>query len=97
MSDFPIGKIRAEFPGLEREVDGEKAIFFDGPGGSQVPKRVAGAVCKYLLDHNANVGMSFETSKETDLIIAQALEAAADFVGSQDPREMVFGQNMTSL
>ena len=97
MSDFPIRKIREAFPGLEREVNGNRAIFFDGPGGSQIPKKVADAVSNYLLHHNANIGMSFATSRETDLLIKEALRAAADFVGCKDSREVVFGQNMTSL
>jgi len=94
---FPIERVRAKFPALERIVNGERAIFFDGPGGSQVPASVASAVSNYLLNQNANTGMDFETSVETDRVISEALQACADFVGCSDPNEIVFGQNMTSL
>ena len=97
MSDYPIAEIRSRFTGLQRQVNGNQAIFFDGPGGSQSPESVGDAVKHYLLHQNANVGMSFATSKETDALIEETMRACADFVGCEDYREIVFGQNMTSL
>ncbi len=97
MIGYPIKKIREAFPGLGRTVDGKEAIFFDGPGGSQVPSSVADAVSKYLLHQNANTGMDFATSVETDELISEALIACADFLGCSNPKEIAFGQNMTSL
>ena len=97
MADYPIAEIRARFPGLKRQVNGEQAIFFDGPGGSQSPESVGEAVKHYLLHQNANVGMSFATSKETDELIEETMRACADLLGCEDYREIVFGQNMTSL
>ncbi len=94
---FPIDEVRGRFPGLAREVEGDRAIFFDGPGGSQVPQSVADAVGNYLLHQNANIGMSFATSRETDQLIEETLRACADFVGCDNHREVAFGQNMTSL
>ncbi|MEC9478403.1 MAG: cysteine desulfurase-like protein [Candidatus Thermoplasmatota archaeon] len=97
MSDYPIEQIRSRFPGLNRQINGQKAIFFDGPGGSQSPESVGDAVKHYLLHQNANVGMSFATSKETDELIEETMRACADLIGCDDHREIVFGQNMTSL
>ena len=97
MAEYPIAEIRSRFPGLQREVNGNQAIFFDGPGGSQSPESVGDAVKNYLLHQNANVGMSFATSKETDDLIEETMRACADLVGCEDYREIVFGQNMTSL
>ena len=97
MVDYPIAEIRSRFPGLDRIVNGNRAIFFDGPGGSQSPESVGRAVKHYLLHQNANVGMSFATSRETDVLIEETMRACADLVGCEDYREIVFGQNMTSL
>ena len=69
---FPIEKIRSCFPSLERTIGGRQAVFFDGPGGSQVPTSVTEAMSDYLLSSNANTGMSFETSLETDELISEA-------------------------
>ncbi|RZP10640.1 MAG: cysteine desulfurase-like protein [Candidatus Poseidoniales archaeon] len=97
MVAFPIEDVRSRFPGLQRVVNGHRAIFFDGPGGSQAPESVGDAVKHYLMHQNANIGMSFATSVETDALIKETMEACADFVGCEDHREIVFGQNMTSL
>ena len=97
MVAFPIEDVRLRFPGLQRVVNGHRAIFFDGPGGSQAPESVGDAVRHYLMHQNANIGMSFATSVETDALIKETMRACADFVGCEDHREIVFGQNMTSL
>ena len=94
---YPLEKIRGSFPSLSRKFNEREAVYFDGPGGSQVPQSVADSVSNYLLNHNANTGMSFVTSIETDEIITETLSACAEFVGCSDPNEIVFGQNMTSL
>ena len=94
---YPLEKIRSSFPSLSRKFNEREAVYFDGPGGSQVPQSVADAVSNYLLNHNANTGMSFVTSIETDEIITETLSACAEFLGCSDPTEIAFGQNMTSL
>ena len=94
---FPIDFVRAQFPGLQREVAGRPAIFFDGPAGSQTPRRVAEAVSDYLLQRNANHGGPFATSQESDAILAGAHRAVADFVGAESAEEVSFGANMTTL
>ena len=51
----------------------------------------------YLLHDNANHGGTFATSKATDAMVHEARAAFADFVGGDDPEEIVFGANMTTL
>ena len=89
--------VRGQFPALDRTVDGQRAIFFDGPAGSQVPRRVADALTNYLLTHNANCGAPFATSVESDACLENAHTALADFLGASDPRTIAFGANMTSI
>jgi cysteine desulfurase family protein (TIGR01976 family) len=95
--EFPIEAVRAQFPGLRREVAGQPAVFFDGPAGSQTPQRVADAVSGYLLQRNANHGGPFATSQESDAMLAEAHRAVADFLGAGRPEEVAFGANMTTL
>lgn len=90
-------RVRRDFPALTREVGGLPVAFFDGPAGSQVPRRVIEAVSDYLAHHNANTGGAFATSRETDALIARARQQLADFLGAASPREIVFGANMTTL
>lgn len=96
-SAFPIAAVRAQFPGLEREVAGRRAVFFDGPAGSQTPRRVADAVRDYLLRRNANHGGPFATSQESDAMLEAAQRAVADLLGAGSGDEVAFGANMTTL
>lgn len=89
--------IRSQFPALARTVNGNPVAHFDGPAGSQVPQCVADAVSHYLLHANANCGAPIITSHETDALLHEARQAAADFVGADDCDEIIFGANMTSL
>jgi cysteine desulfurase family protein (TIGR01976 family) len=91
-----VAAIRSHFPALERREGGLPVAFFDGPGGTQVPRAVADAMADYLLRHNANTHWAYPTSVETDAMLAAARSAMADFL-SGDPSEIVFGANMTTL
>ncbi len=73
-----------------------RPIFLDGPGGTQVPQRVIDAISDYLSRNNANTGGAYQTSRNTDRMIADARSAMADFLNC-DADEIVFGQNMTTL
>jgi cysteine desulfurase family protein (TIGR01976 family) len=70
--------------------------YFDGPGGTQVPREVVDAMTDYLFHHNANTNWAYPSSIETGTIISAAREALADFLNAS-PSEIAFGQNMTSL
>lgn len=93
---FDPSTIRSLFPALAQEVAGRPAVFFDGPGGTQVPQMVIDAISGYLARDNANTHGAFATSQRTDATIAAAHAAMADLLGC-DPDEVFFGQNMTSL
>ena len=88
--------IRAQFPSLAEKVNGYPAVYFDGPGGTQVPWRVIDAISSYLKHSNANTNGAYATSQRTNQMIAGARVAMADFIGC-DADEIVFGFNMTSL
>ena len=91
-----VEEIRSHFPALDRTHLGHPVAYFDGPGGTQVPRGVAQAMADYLFHHNANTHWAYPTSVETDAIIASARESLADFLNAS-PAEIAFGQNMTSL
>jgi cysteine desulfurase family protein (TIGR01976 family) len=88
--------IRSHFPALEREHGGRPVAYFDGPGGTQVPRAVAEAMADYLFRHNANTHWAYPTSEETDELIEGSRRALADFLGAS-PGEIVFGANATTL
>jgi len=88
--------VRSQFPSLAQSVNGQPAVFLDGPGGTQVPQRVIDAISDYLKFDNANTAGAYATSRRSDTMIAGARSAMADFLNC-DPDEIVFGPNMTSL
>ena len=91
-----IDTIRSHFPALAQKINGQPAVFFDGPGGTQVPQSVIDAIAGYLKSNNANTCGAYATSRNTDAVIAGARAAMADFFNC-DPAEVEFGANMTSL
>jgi len=91
-----VEEIRSHFPALERTHNGLPVAYFDGPGGTQVPRAVSSAVTDYLLNHNANTHWDFPSSRETDAALAAARAALADYLGGAAD-EIVFGANMTTL
>jgi cysteine desulfurase family protein (TIGR01976 family) len=96
MSQFDPHAVRPLFPALAEQVGGRPAVFFDAPGGTQVPQAVIDAIGAYLTHSNANTHGAFLTSQRTDATMAAAHLAMADMLGC-DPEETVFGANMTTL
>ena len=91
-----LAYVRAQFPSFAQTLNGHSPVFFDGPGGTQVPQRVIDAISDYLRRDNSNSGGNYPTARRTDAMIAAARSAMADFFHCAG-EEVVFGQNMTSL
>jgi len=91
-----VQEIRSHFPALGRVHEGFPVAYFDGPGGTQVPRAVAEAMSDYLYHHNANTHWAYPTSAETDELLARARESLADFLNAS-PAEVAFGANATTL
>jgi cysteine desulfurase family protein (TIGR01976 family) len=96
MNDSFAERVRAQFPALERVHNGHPVAYFDGPGGTQVPRCVGDAMLDYLYHHNANTEWAYPTSAETDEALNEARLALADFLNAS-PEEIAFGANMTTL
>ncbi|TLN09019.1 aminotransferase class V-fold PLP-dependent enzyme, partial [bacterium] len=92
MMPLDLKTIRAQFPALMRPT-----IFLDNPGGTQVARSCLERMSHYLVETNANHGGTFQTSRDSDALVEQARQAAADFLNARLPEEIVFGANMTTL
>lgn len=91
-----VNEIRSHFPALERVHNGYTVAYFDGPGGTQVPRYVVEKMADYLYHHNANTHWAYPTSAETDAALEHAREVFAQFLNAS-PTEIAFGANMTTL
>jgi cysteine desulfurase family protein (TIGR01976 family) len=76
--------------------NGYPVAYFDGPGGTQVPRYVVEKMADYLYHHNANTHWAYPTSAETDAALEHAREVYAEFLNAS-PTEIAFGANMTTL
>ncbi len=94
---FDVEAVRRRFPALARRDGGRRRYYLDNPAGTQVPQSVVDAMSHCLLDANANLGGTFETSRRADAIAAGAHAAMADLLNAPSADEIVFGQNMTTL
>ncbi|HEX5589408.1 MAG TPA: cysteine desulfurase-like protein [Candidatus Limnocylindrales bacterium] len=96
MTTLDIDALRRRFPALAVAHGDRPLVFFDGPGGTQVPDAVIDAVADYYRTSNANHGGRFETSRRSDAIVEEAHAAIADLLGV-DADEVILGANMTTL
>lgn len=88
---YDVAAVRSRFPALRAGI-----AHFDGPGGSQVPDSVAGAVAAAMTSPLANRGTVTSGERAADAIVLGARAAMADLLGA-DPRGIVFGRSMTAL
>lgn len=87
---------RMRFPALQRTLDGRAVAYLDGPGGTQVPQDVIGAMSAYMERGVSNAGGTYVTGLETMQLVAGARSAMSDLFNAR-PEEIAFGQNMSSL
>jgi len=89
--------LRRHFPSLAEGRPGANTVFFDGAAGTQMCARSLDLMNEAMLDENANFGGAFETSLRAGELVRKTRAAVAKFLNAGDGREIVFGQNMTTL
>jgi cysteine desulfurase / selenocysteine lyase len=95
-SAFPIEKVRASFPALEREVHGQPIAYLDSGASAQRVLASIQAVDRYERDHHSNVHRGSHTlSAEATAAYEGARATVADHLGAADRREVVFVRNAT--
>lgn len=91
---FDVNAIRADFPILDREVNGYPLDYLDSANTSQKPRQVIEAVEAQLGAHNANVARAMHTlGSEATLAFEGARKKVAEFIGADRPEEIVFTKN----
>jgi cysteine desulfurase/selenocysteine lyase len=78
---FPVDKIRADFPILKREVNGNPLVYFDNAATSQTPQVVIDAIVDYYSNSNANIhrGVHTLSQEATDLYEGARLKIQEHF------------------
>jgi len=97
MPPIDIDLIRSQFPAISRTNGKTPPVFLDNPGGTQVPQQVIDAITDCLINKNANLGGPFRTSEDATRVVDDAHHAMVDFLNAKSAREIIIGQNMTTL
>jgi cysteine desulfurase/selenocysteine lyase len=91
-----VAKVRADFPILDREVNGHPLVYLDSAATSQKPRQVIDVVREHYERHNANVSRSVHTlGTEATEAYEGARAKVAAFIGAAAAEEVVFGKNST--
>jgi len=93
---FSIERVRASFPALEREVNGNPLAYLDSGASSQRVLASIQAVDRYERRHHSNVHRGAHTmSAEATAAYEGARATVADHIGAADRREVIFVRNAT--
>src|SRR5205823_10791397 len=91
-----VERIRADFPILQRKVNGRRLIYLDNAATTQKPRQVIDALVDYYTSTNANVHRGVHTlSVEATNAYEAVRERVGRFIGTPDPGEVVFVRNTT--
>jgi cysteine desulfurase family protein (TIGR01976 family) len=86
---YDVARVRSSFPSLATGV-----AYFDGPGGTQVPREVGQAVAATLTGGISNRGAVTAAERHADRVVTQARSAVADLLGCAADG-VVFARSMT--
>ncbi|MEZ7945375.1 MAG: cysteine desulfurase [Flavobacteriaceae bacterium] len=93
---FPVEKIRADFPILQRKVNGKPLVYFDNAATSQTPKIVIDAIVNYYSNYNANIHRGVHTlSQEATDLYEQARITLQKHFKAKHAYEMIFTSGTT--
>ncbi|MDD2655278.1 MAG: cysteine desulfurase [Candidatus ainarchaeum sp.] len=88
-----VGKIRKDFPILERVVNGKKIAYLDNGATSQKPRQVIDAIVRYYSEYNANVHRGVhKLSEESTIAYEDARRKVAEFINASE-EEIIFVKN----
>ena len=93
---FDVGRVRADFPILRREVHGRPLVYLDNAATTQKPRQVLDALERYYTSANANVhrGVHLLSQLATDEYEG-ARETVRAFFNARSASEIVFTRNST--
>jgi len=92
-----LSKIRADFPGLDREVrPGVRLVYLDSTATSQKPFQVIESLNEMYRWHTANIHRGIHTlAEEATAAYEDAREKVAGFINAPSSRQVIFTRNTT--
>ena len=91
-----VSKIRADFPILNRKVNGQPLVYFDNAATSQTPTQVIDAIVDYYSNYNANIHRGVHTlSQEATDKYEQARIKIQKHFNAAKVQEIIFTSGTT--
>ena len=92
---YDVQAVRADFPVLERQINGKQLVFLDSAASSQKPLPVIEAISDYYCNYHANVHRGiYRLSEEATDAFENARDLVARFINVES-REVIFTRNAT--
>ena len=95
-SDTDVTRLRADFPALDREIDGKRLAYLDSAASAQCPRSVLDAIVEQQAMNHANVhrGVHWLAERAT-AAYELARDKVASFVNASSREEIVFTRGTT--
>ena len=91
-----IGKIRKDFPILNRKVNGKQLIYFDNAATSQTPNQVINKIVDYYKKYNSNIHRGVHAlSQEATDAYESAREKIQKHFNAAHQHEIIFTSGTT--
>jgi cysteine desulfurase/selenocysteine lyase len=95
-SVWDVEQVRADFPLLQREVNGRPLVYLDNAATSQKPRAVLEALQQFYATGNANIHRGvYKLSEEATAAYEDARRRLQRFVNAADGREIIFVRGAT--
>lgn len=91
-----LGKIRSDFPILDRRVYGRPLVYLDNAATSQKPRQVIDALVRYYENSNANIHRAIHClGEESTAAYEETRASVASFINAASEECIVFTRNAT--
>ncbi|MFP1731306.1 cysteine desulfurase SufS [Lonsdalea quercina] len=96
MSDYPIERVRADFPVLRQEVNGQSLVYLDSAASSQKPQSVIDRELNFYRNEYAAVHRGIHTlSARATTAMEDVRTLTASFINAESAEEIVFVRGTT--
>ena len=91
-----VAAIKADFPLLNRQVNGHQIVYLDSGATSQKPRQVIDTLDRYYEEINANVHRgAYHIAEQATSATEEARAHLQCFIGAPSPSEVIFTKNAT--
>ncbi|MHA1237371.1 MAG: aminotransferase class V-fold PLP-dependent enzyme, partial [Candidatus Hodarchaeales archaeon] len=95
-TNYPIERIRKDFPILKRQVNGKPLVYFDNAATSQKSQSVIDSITDFYTNHNANIHRGIhQLSVEATNLYDETRVKIKDFINAQADEEIIYVRNAT--